>query len=121
MQGVEILTSVQVATEWAFNWPVFWIIFGVVFGIFLIAGIKFTITDECDWTIIPCLCFAGAAIGIFGGFGFGCVIETPVAYKTQYKVTISDEVSMTEFYERYEVIEQDGKIFTVREKTNENK
>jgi hypothetical protein len=27
---------------------------------------------------------------------------------------------MTEFYEYYEVIDQDGKIFTVREKVNES-
>lgn len=35
----------------------------------------------------------------------------------EYKVTISDEVSLTEFYEKYEIIEQDGKIYTVRERT----
>lgn len=37
----------------------------------------------------------------------------------KYQVAISDQVLMTEFYEHYEVIDQDGKIFTVREKTNE--
>lgn len=29
------------------------------------------------------------------------------------------EVKMSEFYEKYEIIGQDGKIFTVREKQNE--
>ena len=37
-------------------------------------------------------------------------------YETQYKVTISDEVKMDEFCEKYEIIEQDGKIYTVRER-----
>lgn len=121
MQGVEILTSAQVATEWAFYWPAFWITFGVGFGICLIAGIWLTITDECEWSIIPCLCFVGVILGILGGSVLGDMARIPIVYETQYKVTISEEVSMTEFYERYEVIEQDGKIFTVREKTDENK
>ena len=34
----------------------------------------------------------------------------------EYKVTISDDVSLTEFNEKYEIIEQDGKIYTVRER-----
>lgn len=39
----------------------------------------------------------------------------PTEFETQYKVTISDEVSMNEFLERYEIVDQDGKIFIVRE------
>ena len=119
MQGVEILTSAQVATEFAFNWTVFWWVAGVVLGIFLIAGIWTVITNQCEWTVIPALFVAGIIVGVFGGFGFGGSTATPINHETQYKVTISDEVSMTEFLEHYEVIEQDGKIFTVREKTNE--
>jgi hypothetical protein len=34
----------------------------------------------------------------------------------QYKVTISDSVSMVEFNEKYDVIEVEGKIYTIREK-----
>ena len=119
MQGVEILTSAQVAIEWAFNWPVFWITFGVVFGICLIVGIWTTTTGEYEWTIIPGLLFAGIILGGFGGCGLGAAAQTPIAYETQYKVTISEEVSLAEFYEHYEVVEQDGKIFTVREKNND--
>jgi hypothetical protein len=119
MTGVEILTSAQVAAEWAFSWTAFWIISGLAFGICLIAGIWYTITDQCDWVIIPALSVTGIIFGSMFGAGVGKVCEIPVAYETQYKVTISDEVSMTEFLERYEVIDQDGKIFTVKEKTNE--
>jgi len=36
--------------------------------------------------------------------------------ETHYQVTIDDTVSMTEFNERYEIIEQDGLIFTVKER-----
>ena len=34
----------------------------------------------------------------------------------EYKVTVSDEVSMTEFMAKYEILEEDGKIYTVRER-----
>lgn len=39
--------------------------------------------------------------------------------KTVYKVTIDESVSMVEFYERYEIIDQDGLIFTVYEKESQ--
>ena len=36
---------------------------------------------------------------------------------TEYKVTIDDSVSYVEFMEKYEVIDQEGEIYTVRERT----
>ncbi len=119
MQGVEILTSAQVATEWAFNWNAFWIAFGVVFVIAVFAMIIACVQYGFDWFVVLVVCVAGAMFGGIIGSLFGGACEIPTLYETQYKITISDEVSMTEFCEHYEVIEQDGKIFTVREKTNE--
>ena len=46
-------------------------------------------------------------------------IQTQVGEYTQYKVTISDEVNFTEFNDKYEIIEQDGKIYTIKERINE--
>lgn len=120
MNGVEILASAEVVTEWTVNWSVFWIMFGIVFGIFLIAGILAVSVDGHEWPTLLYLSLAGIFLGFVIGMGVGGVCGTPTTYETQYKVTISDEVSMTEFYEHYEMIEQDGKIFTVKEKTNEN-
>ncbi len=34
----------------------------------------------------------------------------------QYEVTISDDISLTEFNKKYEIIEQRGKIYVVQEK-----
>ena len=39
--------------------------------------------------------------------------------KYQYQVTIDDTVVMSEFYDKYEVIEVEGKIYTIREKDGE--
>jgi hypothetical protein len=119
MQGVEILTSAQVVTEWASNWIVFWVVFLIMFGIGLFFGIKFTIAED-DWTPMVACILVSIIVGCLFGLWGGEIFRGVASYETQYKVTISDEVSMTEFYEHYEVIEQDGKIFTVKEKTNES-
>ena len=34
---------------------------------------------------------------------------------TQYKVTISDDVKLVEFLERYEILDTEGEIYTIRE------
>jgi hypothetical protein len=118
MQGIEFLTSTQVATEWAFNWTVFWWVLGVIFGVCLIISIYYVVSDQCEWGIIPLLSFLGIMIGSLVGILFGKSDAEPIAYETHYKVTISEEVSLKDFYECYDVVEQDGKIFTIREKDN---
>ena len=40
------------------------------------------------------------------------LIKTDEIIEIQHDITISDEVNFNEFYEKYEVIEQKGKIFT---------
>ncbi len=34
---------------------------------------------------------------------------------TRYKVTISDDVKLVEFLERYEILDTEGEIYTIRE------
>lgn len=56
---------------------------------------------------------AGCVVGIFAyAIIFQCIF--PVKF-IKYKVTISEEVSMVEFYEKYEIIDVDGAIYTIRE------
>lgn len=44
----------------------------------------------------------------------GCLIPER-KYETRYQVTVDDSVSMNEFQSKYEIIEVEGKIYTVRE------
>lgn len=118
MQGIEVLTTIQVATEFIFNWNAFWITSGIFFGIGFIVGIFYWASDQCEWVIIPILSVLCIIIGSIVGVGMGEEFKKPIAYETHYKVTISEEVSLKDFYEYYDVIEQDGKIFTIREKDN---
>ena len=116
MNGIEILSSEQVACEFAFNWTIFWIIFGAVFGFSLIMGIYEVFVHDCCWQMLLYCAFAGIVIGTLSGIGCGKTIEVPIAYETHYKVTIDDSVSMNEFLDKYEILDQEGKIYTVKER-----
>ena len=120
MTGIEILSQLEGATSYRPD-PLFgFLMFGLIFFIILILGtcVGAAAGDAKE----------GASLGFISGVIFGIffgILATfgsrrlPSTYETQYKITIDDSVSMTEFYEHYEVIDQEGKIFTVREKTNE--
>ena len=116
MPGVDILAVEEVAVEIAFCWLAFWIVVGL-FGVvgFVISAVHIW-NDEISvggGVFITLMCLS---VGMIFGMVFGTAFEIPTKYETQYKVTVSDEVSMTDFLERYEIIETEGKIFTVREK-----
>lgn len=115
MPGVEILASAQVAIESTCNWQLG--IF-VLIGTIITGGVLAFFLAEEDNKLGTTIC--GSVFGALLGFLFFALTlvatEKPSVYETQYKVTISDSVSMTEFYEHYEVIDQEGKIFTVRER-----
>lgn len=60
----------------------------------------------------------GLLIGMIVGFLSGVVIgAVEIEYYPTYKVIIADEVSMNEFMDKYEILTQDGKIYTVKERT----
>ena len=115
MNGVEILASAEVAAESVYNITAFWVVVSV----------------GCIITAIMCACvwaeegFSGCIVGIAcigvlisffvgGAAAIGC--STLTAYVTEYKVIISDEVSMNEFMDNYEILDREGKIYTIRER-----
>lgn len=60
---------------------------------------------------------AGCVVGILA---YAIIFECAFPEKyIKYKVTISEEVSMVEFYEKYEIIDVDGTIYTIREKNDD--
>lgn len=66
----------------------------------------------------------GVGFFIFGvsvcfGTTVGLVIDNSLEVhtdRTEYKVIIDDNVSMTEFHKHYELVGQDGEIFIIRDK-----
>lgn len=111
MQGVEIL---DITHKYAcLTNPIWALILCIVAIIICIAGIC-TIGNDRVQKILISLTIP-LTVGIIACL-VGASIETDKIIDTKIKVIISEEVSMTEFYEQYDVIEQEGKIFTVREK-----
>ena len=117
MQGIEILASQEVVTAHEFNWLLFWIVFTIIFGGCLLYGIISYVRGDCSGGVIPALGLVGLFFGLLFGIVIGDDLAEPVEYTTEYKVIVEDNVSLAEFYERYEVVGQEGKIFTVRERT----
>ena len=117
MNGVEILATEQVAVAFGFGWGLFFVL-GLIFSI-LFGVIAWCLAEENNFSnlgtrLLVCVGIVTAlALAAF----IGGVSETgaPTEFETHYKVTISDEVPMNEFLERYEIVDQDGKIFIVRE------
>ena len=118
MSGVEILATEEVAIAWEnWNWKGFLLTVGLMLFVSIIAGMLTGALDgwELGVTIFLTVFIVGSAL--FGTM-VGCSTGEPTEYETQYKVVIDDSVSMNEFTEKYEIIDQDGKIYTVREKEN---
>ena len=115
MTGVEILAMEEVAVKYAFNKNVWGITFGIILIVFLLIGIGISLSTY-DWSNIIIGIFLGLVLGTFGGLIGGSIAEIPTKYETQYKVIVSDEVSMNDFVEKYKIIAQDGRIYTVAER-----
>jgi hypothetical protein len=113
MTGVEILATSEVVAAYEFSWGIYIgaiIIFIVLMTIASICSVRYVGTEDIVIGAITGLVF-GATLGLFPAHSI-----IPSEYKTHYKVTISDEVSMNDFLERYEIVDQEGKIYTVRER-----
>jgi hypothetical protein len=112
MNGVEILSVTEVVVDSASNW---WLAGFVFLGIIIFGGIiGFVVEMDIGGVIVGCT--FGVLIGFLGLFIAGAATDTPIAYETHYKVIIDDSVLMNDFLEKYEIVDQDGKIYTVREK-----
>ena len=117
MSGVEILAFEEVAVEWAgWSWSGFWTAIGVVSVIAVFAGVIFGLVEDDIVAFI--IAFLAVLIlgGGMAGVAFGKCTAEPTKYETHYKVTVDESVSMIEFNKKYEVLEQEGKIYTVRER-----
>ena len=109
MEGITILNEFVVN-----NAPASWfaIIAGAIFCVICFWTICFAFYEgnagyAIAFIILALICVGLIAIGI-------SVVEAPP--ETRYQVLIDETVPMSEFFEKYEIIEQEGKIYTVKEK-----
>lgn len=115
MEGIRILSTEEVVSKTEFNLEVALIAGAIVLLTYIIIGILSSI-KKYDWLELIVTSFIGLAISFLFSIICGIAFEKPVEYTTQYKATISNEVSFVDFYEKYEIVDQDGEIYTIREK-----
>ena len=116
MIGVEILAAQEVIVSYAWNWSAYFI---TIVATMIILGLVGLFYGEYELKNF----FIGLAIGATVGIMVGVLpasFTKPGEYETQYKITISDKVFMNDLLERYEIIDQEGKIYTVRERVVED-
>lgn len=109
MSGVEILSSEviynSILPEWLFS------VGSILAMSCLILCIVFFVEgSEGASCISLCIMVCGILIAVFS-----VTSDKDNINYIKYKVTISDEVSLNEFFDKYEIIDQEGKVYTVRE------
>ena len=110
MPGVEILSS-----EIIYNTILPEYVLGMGLGLGFIFVIVMAAFLSSERIILGLICIALAC----GSAIIGSLGATPSATDInhiEYKVTIDDSVSMNEFLDKYEILDQEGKIYTVKER-----
>lgn len=119
MSGVEILNEIPIynIAEWALTTTAI---------ILIVTPLAFFIHSIIQWED-----FGYLVLNTVCGFFVGLVItvlfiiftsKTDIAYDKnsvqyyQYQVVVSDEVKFSEFMEKYEILEQNGNIYTIQER-----
>ena len=110
MNGVEILDSTTMYNTFL---PEACLPIGFISAVILIVAAALCFADSFDLAGWICLILGIISIVV------ACLSATSnkndVDY-IEYKVTIDDSVLMNEFMDKYEILNQEGKIYTIREK-----
>ena len=105
LNGIEVLNDGYINKDFPL-WMLIFIVIFLVIGVFCIFGIE--MKTKLIGITSSTICFILLVSGI--------IISNQPSDIIQYQVTIDESVSMVEFNERYEVIEVEGKIYTIVEK-----
>lgn len=110
MTGVEILSSTTIYNTILPEW---WIAIGFIMLFVCSDTLGLCLAYAKPWPSIICsMCIVGAIILML----LGVVSDNTNPKYIEHKVIIDESVSMTEFMDKYEIIDQEGKIYTVRER-----
>ena len=119
LKGIEILSQSEVGTGLAVNWtPVIIVTAVAAIVLFVLMTKLIDPIDFEDWWLTVVVSILCSILVYLLATLIAVVVAPPKTYETHYKVTISDEVSMNEFLEQYEIVDQEGKIYTIKEKEN---
>lgn len=112
MQGVTILNEFQAVVGHQFGWNAAGVIFLIMLIVSAIAWFALLISDEIPFMMISLLLVMFSLVGFLAN-----TVDSVPAYETQYQVIVDDTCDMNEFFEYYDLIERQGEIYVVRERT----
>ena len=116
MNGVEILNQTTIY-EVEVYWWIFWVIIGAGFLISLGVAIYNWARYGFDGSFIWLIILASAMCAWIGFLGvLASEHDTDIVDHIEYQVTVSDDVNFNEFSAKYQILDQEGKIYTVKEK-----
>lgn len=115
---MEFMEGIEVLSEFVETGGVVSPLDGIGLGL-LLFGATFALFGWC-MIFFSEKYMSGAIITVFGllflAFSLCIGICAPREQTKCYKVTIDESVSFVEFQDRYEILEQDGKIYVICEK-----
>ncbi len=112
IEGIRILSQSPIIE---YDYKYWYIALGGVIGAIAIGLLIGVLTQDFNFGMLGA--FVGVIVGCFAGMVATeeTVVETDTG-RYEYKVLIEDGVEMKEFYEHYNVIEQDGEIWVIEDK-----
>lgn len=114
MEGVTILNQLEIMKE-----PGWWLLALLCFSIVLTAGVCTLLTNDYRSDIVGLIASVAAILGLFGMIVLIGGDWTEPTGKYEYEAIIDDTVVFTELYEKYEVVEQRGEIWVLKDKEEE--
>ena len=119
MNGVVILNEIKAVVSYTWGFSLCGILLIILGAISIGIDIYFRIKNKTKDKNTKLLSKAGVMIALFFVLMSATLFMTGKAItETQYEIYMPGEVNMVEFNERYEIVEQRGLIYTVRDLTN---
>jgi hypothetical protein len=119
MDGVTIIKTMETAvTVGGFTTPIIAIVgafLGVGLGLYITVIAYARFKKELSKPFTGLICMTLASIGILVGGTIGELAE-PKTIETTYLVELTEELNYKEFIEKYEVIDFEDGVYTIRER-----
>lgn len=116
MNGVEILNQTTIY-QTDYYWSILWAFVGAGFLISLSVSIYNWAQYGFDGAFIVRIILVTTVCALIGFLATGISEhDTDTVDHIEYQVTVSDDVNFNEFAAKYEILDQEGKIYTVKER-----
>ena len=122
MSGVEILAEEIIYKFQPFNvgfWIAASIVLVVIGGAVIISCIQTGSFEGNDFEVMLFILVLAFFVGLLGGTIVDKLDTNKEIDHIEYQVIIDDSVSMNEFLNHYEILGQNGKIHTVKERNSD--